>query len=176
MRSQMRSHGWGPLRKAREPPPHRRGHCDTAWKGSRDPDLPRSSPRNQRRAACCPSFALTLLTPQDDKPFSPRTSRRLGVPRLSQKSHQIRSFRTAPGAVLILTFLSTREQQLPEGRSSHNGLSSGQPGTSMQISCPRGVAQSQQEAEGGGSSSSALPCPCVSRGAKNYFAATLRCG
>lgn len=25
-------------------------------------------------------------------------------------------------------------------------------------------------------SSSVLPCPCVSRGAKNYFAATLRCG
>lgn len=55
-------------RRALKPPPHKRETCNTDSMGSRDPDFSKSPSPNHRRTACCPSFALTLLTPQNDKP------------------------------------------------------------------------------------------------------------
>lgn len=56
-------------RRAQKPPPHKHETSHKDPTGSQDPDFSKSPSPSHRRTACCPSFALTLLTPQNDKPF-----------------------------------------------------------------------------------------------------------
>lgn len=56
-------------RRTWEPPPHRRETYNKDRREGRAPYFSKSPTSNQRQPACCPSFALTLLTPQNDNPF-----------------------------------------------------------------------------------------------------------
>lgn len=69
MRSQMRSHGWGPLRMAQgsgNPLPTIMRPTPRAGWGARTLIFPASLPHHRRRA-CCPNFILTLLVPHTNR-------------------------------------------------------------------------------------------------------------
>lgn len=187
MRSHMRSHGWGPLRIAQ---------------GSGSPlptNVSRSTGQDEESGPCF----FQPPSPTEANSLMPQFYSLSWVPRLTNHSNPGPPNLSSPcdfwGNPTKCAFSEQFPEVCPRSHLSKHQVAAaskrqvllilgsaqdwllrifGLPRTSMQISCPRGVAQSQQEAQGGGNSSSsfALPCPSVSREAKNYFAATLRCG